>query len=92
MLLGLLGTVLGMLEAFEAIRASEYFSAGDIGEPLAKALITTAAGLTAAIPCHLAYTYLMVRVKTLTLDMEKAALELTAFYEQQDNGTAREEQ
>ena len=92
MLLGLLGTVLGMLEAFEAIRASEYFSAGDIGEPLAKALITSAAGLTAAIPCHLAYTYLMVRVKTLTLDMEKAALELTAFYEQQDNGTAREEQ
>jgi len=93
MLFGLLGTVLGMLEAFEAIRASEYFSAGDIGAPLAKALLTTAAGLTAAIPCHLGYTYLMVRVKTLTLDMEKAALELTAFYdEQQTPETSAEEQ
>lgn len=92
MLLGLFGTVLGMLEAFEAIRASEYFSAGDIGEPLAKALITTAAGLAAAIPCHLGYTYLTMRVKALTLDMEKAALELTGFYEQQDNNSVPEDQ
>jgi len=86
LLLGLLGTVLGMLEAFEAIQASEYFSAGDIGGPLAQALLTTAAGLTASIPCHLAYSYLTVRVGVLTLDMEKAALELTGFFERQNNG------
>ena len=85
MLLGLLGTVLGMLEAFEAIQASEYFSAGDIGGPLAKALLTTAAGLTVSIPCHIGYTYLKVRVETLTQDMEKAALELTGFFERQEN-------
>ena len=85
MLLGLLGTVLGMLEAFEAIQASEYFSAGDIGVPLAKALISTAAGLTVAIPCHLGYTYLTVRVDALTLDMEKAALELAGFFERQEH-------
>lgn len=92
MLLGLLGTVLGMLEAFEAIRASEYFSASDIGAPLAKALISTAAGLSAAIPCHLGYTYLMVRVQTLSLDMEKAVLELSGFYEQQGSDELPEEQ
>jgi len=86
MLLGLLGTVLGMLDAFEAIQASEYFSAGDIGGPLAKALLTTAAGLTVAIPCHIGYTYLTMRVEELTLDMEKAALELTGFFERQNNG------
>ena len=80
-LLGLLGTVLGLLEAFEAIKASEYFSAGDIGEPLAKALLTTAAGLVAAIPCHIAYNYLIARVESITLDMEKAALELCGFFE-----------
>ena len=85
MLLGLLGTVLGMLEAFEAIQASEYFSAGDIGVPLAKALISTAAGLTVAIPCHLGYTYLTVRVDALTQDMEKAALELAGFFERREH-------
>ena len=85
MLLGLLGTVLGMLEAFEAIQASEYFSAGDIGVPLAKALISTAACRTVAIPCHLGYTYLTVRVDALTQDMEKAALELAGFFERQEH-------
>lgn len=91
LLLGLLGTVLGMLDAFEAIQASEYFSAGDIGEPLAKALLTTAAGLTVAIPCHIGYTYLTMRVEALTLDMEKAALELTGFFDRQDNGEMPED-
>ena len=92
LLLGLLGTVLGMLDAFEAIQASEYFSAGDIGAPLAKALLTTAAGLTFSIPCHIAYNYLTIRVEALTLDMEKAALELTGFFERQDEGGITEEQ
>ena len=83
-LLGLLGTVLGMLDAFEAIQASEHFYAGSVGQPLAKALLTTAAGLTLAIPCHIGYTYLRMRVEALTGDMEKAALELTGFFERQD--------
>ena len=82
-LLGLLGTVLGMLDAFEAIQASEYFSVSAIGAPLAKALLTTAAGLTVAIPCHIGCNYLIDRVESITLDMEKAALELTGFFERQ---------
>lgn len=90
-LLGLLGTVLGMVDAFEAIQASEHFSAGSVGQPLAKALLTTAAGLTLAIPCHIGYTYLRMRVETLTVDMEKAALELTGFFERQDQEKAAEE-
>lgn len=83
-LLGLLGTVLGMLEAFEAIQASEHFTAGALGIPLAKALLCTAAGLTLAIPCHVGYTYLMMRVEALTMDMEKSALELIGFFERQE--------
>lgn len=90
-LLGLLGTVMGMLEAFEAIQASEHFYAGSVGQPLAKALLSTAAGLTLAIPCHIGYTYLMMRVDALIGDMEKAALELTAFFERQDQEQAPEE-
>ena len=84
-LLGLLGTVLGMLDAFEAIQG-EYFSVSAVGAPLAKALLTTAAGLTVAIPCHIGCNYLIDRVESMALDMEKAALELTGFFERQQNG------
>ena len=90
-LLGLLGTVLGMLEAFEAIQASEYFSAGAIGAPMAKALLTTAAGLTVAIPCRFGCNYLIVRVEAITLDMEKAALELIGFFERRQQESAAPE-
>ncbi|MBQ4328993.1 MAG: MotA/TolQ/ExbB proton channel family protein [Lentisphaeria bacterium] len=90
-LLGLLGTVLGLLNAFEAIQASEHFSAGLVGVPLAKALLSTAAGLTLAIPCHIGYTYLMMRVDALTGDMEKAASELTVFFERIDRGENQED-
>lgn len=91
-LLGLLGTVLGMLNAFEAIQASEHFSAGLVGVPLVKALLSTAAGLTLAIPCHLGYSYLTMRVDALTVDMEKAASELTVFFERLDRGEVAEDE
>jgi len=90
-LLGLLGTVLGMLNAFEAIQASEYFSVSAIGAPLAQALLTTAAGLTVAIPCHIGCNYLIDRVESITLDMEKAALELTGFFERQQQNSGEEQ-
>ena len=90
-LLGLLGTVLGMLSAFETIRASQYFSAGDIGGPIAQSLLTTAAGLSAAIPCHIAYNYLIGRMESIILDMEKASMELISFFERQDETADTEE-
>ena len=45
------------------------------------ALISTASALAVAIPCYIGYNYLLSRVNTITLDMEKAALEITAFFE-----------
>ena len=80
-LIGFFGTVLGMLRVFEEVRVSEYFSAGDIAGAVTMALITTAAALAAAIPCYLGHNYLVARVNAITLDMEKAALEITAFFE-----------
>ncbi|MBQ6351834.1 MAG: MotA/TolQ/ExbB proton channel family protein [Lentisphaeria bacterium] len=79
-LIGFLGTVLGMLRVFEPLRTSETFSA-DIGGAVTSALITTAAALATAIPCYLGHNYLVARVNAITLDMEKAALEITAFFE-----------
>ena len=82
-LLGLLGTVLGMLGVFESISASGNFTTEAISRPVWQSLLTTAAALTITIPCHVGYNYLVGRVESMVLDMEKAALELTGFFERQ---------
>lgn len=80
-LLGLLGTVLGMMIAFEVIHdKTVYLSAGDLSLSISMALITTAAGLCVAIPCYLGYNYLISRLNSIILDMEKAASEITHFF------------
>jgi biopolymer transport protein ExbB len=78
-LIGLFGTVIGMIKAFEAVRVS--LSSTAIAGAVTMALISTAAALAVAIPCYIGYNYLLSRVNTITLDMEKAALEITAFFE-----------
>jgi biopolymer transport protein ExbB len=79
-LLGLLGTVLGMIGAFQAIQDTGAFvSTSDLAKHVWKALLTTAAGLTVAIPCYAFYNFLVGRVESLALDMEKAASEMIYF-------------
>ena len=80
-LIGFFGTVLGMIKAFEAVRLSEYLSSTAIAGAVTMALITTAAALAVAIPCYIGYNSLLGRVNAITLDMEKAALEITLFFE-----------
>ena len=92
-LIGFLGTVLGMLRVFETLKTGDNFSS-DLAGAVMTALITTAAALTTAIPCYLGYNYLVTRVNAITLDMEKAALEITAFFERRrsagtESGTER---
>lgn len=75
-LLGLLGTVTGIIKAFNAIQA------GGMGDPralsggIAEALITTAAGLIVAIPALIAYRYLRGKVDRIVIAMEKDAIRL----------------
>jgi biopolymer transport protein ExbB len=75
-LLGLLGTVTGIIKAFNAIQE------GGIGDPralsggIAEALITTAAGLIVAIPALFAYRYLRGKVDAIVVEMEKDAIKL----------------
>ncbi len=78
-LLGLLGTVLGMIGAFQAMQGGAFVSTGLLAGNIRQALLTTAAGLTVAIPCYTAYNYLVSRVESLTLDMQKAANEMIYF-------------
>lgn len=80
-LIGFLGTVLGMMQVFDAAQGSESFTATDIAGAVKMALLTTASALAVAIPCYLAYNYLVARVDSITLDMEKASLEMLGFME-----------
>jgi len=82
-LLGFLGTVLNMLEIFELVRDNQMATSYAINSTMS-AFVSTAAGLTVAIPCYLGHNYLVSRVNTITLDMEKAALEITAFFARND--------
>lgn len=68
-LLGLLGTILGMIELFQSIHAAPNFMVGDIAGGIFVALGTTAAGLIVAIPIVFFHAYFKSRVKRLELDL-----------------------
>ncbi len=82
-LMGLLGTVFGMIRTFNAITVSGIGNPASLAGGIAEALITTAAGLTVAIPALLAYKYLRGRVQTLVVQMEKEAIKLVEALEAQ---------
>ena len=73
-LLGLLGTVIGMIKVFAAITANGVGNPGILAGGISEALITTAAGLSVAIPALIAYRYLRSRVDGLVVQMEKETI------------------
>jgi biopolymer transport protein ExbB len=79
-LLGLLGTVVGMVGCFQVIQQKSTslnpVSPGDLAGGIWQALITTVAGLAVAIPVYVAYNYLVSRVNHLVIDMERSATDL----------------
>lgn len=75
-LLGLLGTVIGMVKVFTAITTQGVGNPAVLAGGIAEALITTAAGLTVAIPALIGYRFYRNRVDTLVVDMEKEAIKL----------------
>ena len=68
--IGLLGTVWGIMNAFRGIGATGSASLAVVAPGIAEALITTAAGLGAAIPAVIAYNYYLSRARRLTVEME----------------------
>jgi biopolymer transport protein ExbB len=76
-LLGLLGTVAGMITAFLAIQTKKgQVNPSDLAEGISSALVTTAAGLTVAIPALVVYNYFVTRVDNMVLEMEISSSEL----------------
>jgi biopolymer transport protein ExbB len=81
-LLGLLGTVLGMIRAFNVIASQGMGTPATLGGGISEALITTAAGMTVAIPVILAHRYLTSRLDQLIIEMEDYSLRLVDLLEE----------
>jgi biopolymer transport protein ExbB len=82
-LMGLLGTVLGMIQTFNAITTDGIGNPAALAGGIAQALITTAAGLTVAIPALIGYKFLRGKVEGLVVRMEKEAIKLVEAMEAQ---------
>ncbi|MGV6827555.1 MAG: MotA/TolQ/ExbB proton channel family protein [bacterium] len=75
-LLGLLGTVIGMIKVFTAITTAGVGDPAELAEGISEALITTAAGLSVAIPSLALYRYLTGKVDELAVAMEEQAVKM----------------
>jgi biopolymer transport protein ExbB len=73
-LLGLLGTVIGMIKVFAAITANGVGNPSVLAGGISEALITTAAGLTVAIPALICYRFIRAKVDSLVIRMEKETI------------------
>lgn len=75
-LLGLLGTVFGMITVFNAIMLQGTGDASVLAGGISQALITTAAGLSVAIPAMISHRFFLRRMDTLVVTMEQESLKL----------------
>ena len=73
-LLGLLGTVWGMIQTFDVIQANGMGDIGRMAGGISTALVTTFGGLSVGIPALRGHRYLLSRVDELTLELEEASL------------------
>ena len=78
---GLLGTVLGIISAFQGIAATGSGGLSSVSAGISEALIETALGLTVAIPAVLAFNYLSSRIATEELRLKNASGELLDLIE-----------
>ncbi len=80
-LLGLLGTVIGMIRVFSAIMVHGVGNPNELAGGISEALITTAAGLTVAIPSYFFFRYFKGRVEEYVVSMEERAISLIGAIE-----------
>jgi biopolymer transport protein ExbB len=74
--MGFLGTVAGMILAFGSIEAAGEVEPSLVAGGIKVALLTTATGLTIAIPVNIAYNYFVTRIDSLILDMEQGSQQI----------------
>ena len=77
---GLFGTVVGIIDAFQSIFAQKETGIAAVAGGISEALVTTAIGLFVAIPAVWTYNYFATRVKTFNIEMENSSSELMDYF------------
>ena len=72
--LGFLGTVIGMIQAFDAIQAAGDISPNVVAGGMKVALITTVGGLIVAMILQVFYNYILAKIDSLSIDMEDSSI------------------
>ena len=83
---GLLGTVAGIITAFQSRAATGSGGLGSVSAGIAEALVTTAFGLLVAIPAVMMFNYLTNRVEDMQVDLTDSATELVDFFMKEGRG------
>lgn len=84
-LLGLLGTVVGMIKVFAEIMAQGTGNASALAGGISEALITTAAGLSVAIPALVMHRYLTGRIDSIVIELEQETIKLVDALHSEEN-------
>ncbi|HEY0263376.1 MAG TPA: MotA/TolQ/ExbB proton channel family protein [Granulicella sp.] len=78
--IGLLGTVIGILNAFQSIATSKTSGIGQVAGGISEALVTTAFGLFVAIPAVIAFNYFTNKVEAFDVEMDNSSSELVDYF------------
>jgi len=79
--IGLFGTVVGIIIAFQGLSAASGSSIQSVAPGIAEALIATAAGIAAAVPASIFYNYFLNKVRSITATMDRFSLEMLNIVE-----------
>jgi biopolymer transport protein ExbB/TolQ len=82
---GLFGTVVGILHAFDAIATQKIAGIGAVAGGISEALVTTAFGLLVAVPAVMAFNYLTGRVEAFDVEMDNSSSELIDYFIKQSH-------
>lgn len=77
---GLFGTVVGIIGAFQALRQNETAGIGAVGGAIAEALVATAFGILVAVPAVWIFNYFTNKVTSFSVEMENSASELVDYF------------
>lgn len=83
-LLGLLGTVSGMIRCFNVISFQGVANPASLAGGISEALLTTAAGLVVAIPCFVMFRYLTNKADSLILEMEEHSIRMVDLMKREE--------
>jgi biopolymer transport protein ExbB/biopolymer transport protein TolQ len=82
---GLFGTVVGILHAFDAIATQKIAGIGAVAGGISEALVTTAFGLLVAVPAVMAFNYFTGRVEAFDVEMDNSSSELIDYFIKQSH-------